>query len=241
VEKIITDDLDALLDILPLRIKRKLVKLEDRRELLEVVLDLGRTPEARFAQREVILDPHEVTDKDIEYVTSSISGFGGDNRSGIERTLHRISAIRNRKGRIVGLTCRVGRAVYGTINIIEDLVQSGKSILLLGRPGSEGLIPSAWISDLVGGNSLWANLFASVVGTFMYFATLTEVPILQGLMGAGMGNGPALALLLAGPALSLPNMLVIRSIMGTRKTLVFVALVVVMSAASGMIFGLFTD
>jgi uncharacterized membrane protein YraQ (UPF0718 family) len=110
--------------------------------------------------------------------------------------------------------------------------------LLLGRPGSEGIIPSRWISDLVGGNSLLANLFASVVGTFMYFATLTEVPILQGLMGAGMGNGPALALLLAGPALSLPNMLVIRSIMGTKKTLVFVGLVVVMSAASGMIFGL---
>lgn len=110
--------------------------------------------------------------------------------------------------------------------------------LLLGRPGSEGLIPSGWVSDLVGGNTVWANLFASVVGTFMYFATLTEVPILQGLMGAGMGNGPALALLLAGPALSLPNMLVIRSIMGTKKTLVFVGLVIVMSATSGMIFGL---
>jgi stage III sporulation protein SpoIIIAA len=135
VEKVITDDLDALLDVLPPHIKRKLLKLKDRRELLEVVLDLGRTPEARFVQREVILDPQEVTDEDIEYVTSRISSFGGDNRSGIERTLHRISAIRNRKGRIVGLTCRVGRAVYGTINIIEDLVQSGKSILLLGRPG----------------------------------------------------------------------------------------------------------
>lgn len=108
---------------------------------------------------------------------------------------------------------------------------------LLGGPGSEGLIPSEWVSGLVGGNSVWSNLFASVVGTFMYFATLTEVPILQGLMGSGMGEGPALALLLAGPALSLPNMLVIRSIMGTRKTLVFVGLVVVMSAASGMIFG----
>jgi uncharacterized membrane protein YraQ (UPF0718 family) len=111
--------------------------------------------------------------------------------------------------------------------------------LLLGQPGSEGLIPSRWVSDLVGGNSVWANLFASVVGTFMYFATLTEVPILQGLMGAGMGDGPALALLLAGPALSLPNMLVIRSVMGTKKTLVFVGLVVVMSAISGMIFGAF--
>jgi uncharacterized membrane protein YraQ (UPF0718 family) len=111
--------------------------------------------------------------------------------------------------------------------------------LLLGRPGSEGLIPSQWISGLVGGNSLWANLFASVVGAFMYFATLTEVPILQGLLGAGMGKGPALALLLAGPALSLPNMLVIRSVMGTKKTVAFVGLVVVMATISGMIFGQF--
>jgi hypothetical protein len=113
--------------------------------------------------------------------------------------------------------------------------------LLLGQPGSEGLIPSAWISGLVGGNSLWANLFASLIGAFMYFATLTEVPILQGLIGAGMGKGPALALLLAGPALSLPNMLVIRSVMGTRKTAVFVALVVVMATISGLVFGLISD
>jgi uncharacterized membrane protein YraQ (UPF0718 family) len=109
--------------------------------------------------------------------------------------------------------------------------------LLLGRPGSEGLIPSHWISGLVGGNSLWANLFASVVGAFMYFATLTEVPILQGLIGAGMGKGPALALLLAGPALSLPNMLVIRSVLGTKKTVAFVFLVVTMATISGLIFG----
>ena len=111
--------------------------------------------------------------------------------------------------------------------------------LLLGRPGSEGLIPSKWVAGLVGGNSLGANLFSSVVGAFMYFATLTEVPILQGLLGAGMGKGPALALLLAGPALSLPNMLVIRSIMGTKKTVAFVILVVVMATISGMIFGHF--
>jgi hypothetical protein len=108
---------------------------------------------------------------------------------------------------------------------------------LLGRPAHEGLIPSAWIAGLVGGNSLWANLFASVVGAFMYFATLTEVPILQGLIGAGMGKGPALALLLAGPALSLPNMLVIRSIMGTEKTVVFVVLVIVMATLSGLTYG----
>lgn len=108
---------------------------------------------------------------------------------------------------------------------------------LLGRPDHEALIPSDWIASLVGGNSLWANMFASVVGAFMYFATLTEVPILQGLIGAGMGKGPALALLLAGPALSLPNMLVIRSVMGTKKTLVFVSLVIVMATISGLIYG----
>lgn len=108
---------------------------------------------------------------------------------------------------------------------------------LLGRPDHEGLIPSQWITRLVGGNSFGANFFASVAGAFMYFATLTEVPILQGLLGAGMGQGPALALLLAGPALSLPNMLVIRSIMGTQKTIVFCLLVIVMATISGMIFG----
>jgi hypothetical protein len=108
---------------------------------------------------------------------------------------------------------------------------------LLGRPDHEGLIPSGWIAGLVGGNSLSANLFASVVGAFMYFATLTEVPILQGLIGAGMGKGPALALLLSGPALSLPNMLVIRSVMGTKKTVVFVSLVIVMATVSGLIYG----
>ncbi|WP_366924594.1 permease [Metallumcola ferriviriculae] len=109
---------------------------------------------------------------------------------------------------------------------------------LMGRPGTEaGIIPSNWISTAVGGNSLAANLFASIVGAFMYFATLTEVPILQGLLGAGMGQGPALALLLAGPALSLPNMLVIRSVLGTKKTLTYIALVVIMASVSGMIFG----
>lgn len=113
--------------------------------------------------------------------------------------------------------------------------------LLLGRPGHEGLIPAGWISAAVGGNSLFANLFASVAGALMYFATLTEVPILEGLLGNGMGKGPALALLLAGPALSLPNMLVIRSIMGTRKTLVFVALTVTMATITGLIFGALLD
>lgn len=108
---------------------------------------------------------------------------------------------------------------------------------LLGRPEREGIIPSEWVTSALGGNSIWANLFASVAGAFMYFATLTEIPILQGLIGAGMGKGPALALLLAGPALSLPNMLVIRSVMGTKKTVVFVLLVITMATVSGILFG----
>ena len=108
---------------------------------------------------------------------------------------------------------------------------------LLGRPDHEGLIPSAWVAWAVGGNSFFANLFAALVGAFMYFATLTEIPILKGLIDAGMGKGPALALLLAGPALSLPNMLVIRSVMGTKKTLVYIVLVVVMATISGIVFG----
>jgi uncharacterized membrane protein YraQ (UPF0718 family) len=110
---------------------------------------------------------------------------------------------------------------------------------LLGRPGYEALIPSRYIAALVGGNSIAANFFASVAGAFMYFATLTEVPILQGLMGAGMGKGPALALLLAGPALSLPNMLVIQNIMGTKKTVAYVSLVVCLSTFAGIIYGAF--
>lgn len=109
--------------------------------------------------------------------------------------------------------------------------------LLLGRPGHRALIPPQWIHSLVGGNSIWANFFASIAGALMYFATLTEVPILQGLIGAGMGKGPALALLLAGPALSLPNMLVIRSVLGTKKALVFIVLVVVMATLSGILYG----
>lgn len=114
--------------------------------------------------------------------------------------------------------------------------------LLLGRPGMEGLIPSVWVERAVGGNSLLANFIASFAGAFMYFATLTEVPIVQGLMGAGMGKGPALALLLAGPALSLPNMLVIRSILGTKKTVVFVSLVILLATICGYGYGtLFAD
>ncbi len=130
---------------------------------------------------------------------------------------------------------------WGFAKQILPLLLGGVLIagFLLGRPETEGIIPSAWVTTAVGGNSIWANLFASVAGAFMYFATLTEVPILQGLIGAGMGKGPALALLLAGPALSLPNMLVIRSVMGTQKTIVFVLLVIVMATISGIIFGAF--
>ncbi len=135
MQKVITDDMEALLDIFPPHIRQELHQQEDFKELLEVVLDLGRLPAARFPGREMILNLAEVSEEDIEYITSRIGSFGDDNRAGIERTLHRISAIRNRKGRIVGVTCRVGRAVFGTIKIIEDLVQTGKSILLLGRPG----------------------------------------------------------------------------------------------------------
>ena len=131
-------------------------------------------------------------------------------------------------------------ASWGFAKQILPLLLAGVLVagLLLGRVGHEGLIPSEWITKAVGGNSLRANFFASVAGALMYFATLTEVPILQGLIGAGMGKGPALALLLAGPALSLPNMLVIRSVMGTKKTAVFVLLVIVMATVSGIIFGL---
>ncbi|MFN5927732.1 MAG: AAA family ATPase, partial [Roseiflexaceae bacterium] len=132
----ITSNIDLLLDTLPERI-RVLVAGGDAPldDLLEIVLDLGRLPEARYRSSAVLLGNEEVTFADIEAVTGQISAFGEDNRAGIPRTLHRISAIRNRSGRIIGLTCRVGRAVHGTISIIRDLVESGKSVLLLGRPG----------------------------------------------------------------------------------------------------------
>src|ERR671930_70426 len=133
--EIVTDDLDQLLEVLPPHICDPLVALPDKRDLLEVVMDLGREPEARMPGREVVLSPHPVTEEDIDYVVQRIGAFGGDNRAGIERTLHRISAIHNREGKIVGITCRVGRAVFGTIAIIRDIVESGRSILMMGRPG----------------------------------------------------------------------------------------------------------
>jgi len=135
MQHIVTDDLDALLDSLPPHIAEPVHRAGNRGEFLEVIMDLGRQPEARYLNQEAILSPKEVTVEDLDYVVRHIGAFGDDNRAGIERTLHRISAIRNRKGRIVGLSCRVGRAVFGTIALIRDLVESGKSILLLGRPG----------------------------------------------------------------------------------------------------------
>ncbi len=131
-------------------------------------------------------------------------------------------------------------STWGFAKQILPLLFAGVLVagFLLGMPGSDrGLIPSSWVARLVGGNSLGANFFAAFAGALMYFATLTEVPILQGLLGSGMGSGPALALLLAGPALSLPNMLVIRSVLGTQKTAVFVVYVVLLSTAAGLAFG----
>src|SRR5687768_12872643 len=134
-ERLATDDLEALLRSLPPDICNRVRGLESLEGLLEIVMDLGRLPEARFTGREETLAEREVTAEDLAYVISRIGQFGGDNRAGIERTLHRISAIRNRAGKVVGLTLRVGRAVYGTMEIIRDVVEAGKSILLLGRPG----------------------------------------------------------------------------------------------------------
>jgi stage III sporulation protein SpoIIIAA len=131
----ITDDLEALLVTLPPAIHDAVNRLENRSELLEIVMDLGRLPEGRFPEGEVILSTQPVTYTDLEYVVERIGEFGDDNRAGIERTLHRISALRNRKGKVVGLTCRIGRAVLGSIALIRDIVEQGQSILILGRPG----------------------------------------------------------------------------------------------------------
>ena len=131
----ITDDLDILLDVLPPSLVDSVRETNQQDKLLEIVLDLGRRPEARYTDREIVLSEREVAQPDIDLVVARIGEFDADNRAGLERTLHRISAIRNRRGHIVGLTCRVGRAVYGTIDIIEDIVASGKSILMLGKPG----------------------------------------------------------------------------------------------------------
>jgi stage III sporulation protein SpoIIIAA len=130
-----TDDLDALLAVLPARLAQRLRAQESNADLLEIVLDLGRRPEARYPGRDLVLNDVDVGEEDLAHVVARVGEFGADNRAGIARTLHRISCMRNRKGRIVGLTCRVGRAVFGAIRLIEDLVADGRSILLLGRPG----------------------------------------------------------------------------------------------------------
>ena len=133
--KRITDNLDVLLNVLPPQVAQRLNAINRSDDLLEIILDLGRVPTARYVDREEVLSQVEVIHPDINYVVERISAFDTDNRAGMERTLHRIAAIRNRRGDIVGLTCRVGRAVYGTTDIIQDLIESGKSLLLLGRPG----------------------------------------------------------------------------------------------------------
>ncbi len=130
-----TDDLDALMEALPPEICDRLRGLANRTDLLEVVMDLGRRPQARFTTGEQDLLDREITEADIAHVIDHIGVFGDDNRAGIERTLHRISAIRNRAGKVVGLTCRIGRAVFGTIDIIRDITEAGQSLLILGRPG----------------------------------------------------------------------------------------------------------
>ena len=131
------------------------------------------------------------------------------------------------------------QSTWGFMKQIFPLLGGGVLVagFMLGRPGHSALIPEHYIQSVVGGNSLWANLFASISGALMYFATLTEVPILQGLLGAGMGKGPALALLLAGPALSLPNMLVIGGVMGVKKTAIFCTIIVILSTIAGMTYG----
>jgi stage III sporulation protein SpoIIIAA len=131
----ITDDLEALLEVLPTNIRHAVEKANNSEKLLEIVIDLGRLPAARFVEDEVTLSDKEIIRAEIDHITERIGSFDADNRAGMERTLHRISAIRNRRGVIVGLTCRVGRAVYGTVDIIQDIIESGKSVLILGRPG----------------------------------------------------------------------------------------------------------
>ena len=131
----ITDNLDELKRILPIALGSALNHIGHNDELLEIVLDLGRAPAARYVGNEIPLSQEEVDEEMLHFVVERVGHFDADNRAGLERTLHRIAAIRNRRGSIVGLTCRVGRAVYGTIDIIQDLIQSGRSVLLLGPPG----------------------------------------------------------------------------------------------------------
>jgi stage III sporulation protein SpoIIIAA len=131
----VTDDLELLLEVMPGPVREAVEAAPDRQDLLEIVLDLGRRPEARFAGRSLPIGEEPVTRDDLGAVVERLGRFGDDNRAGIERTLHRISALRNREGDVVGLTCRVGRAVFGTVDVVRDVIEAGESILLLGRPG----------------------------------------------------------------------------------------------------------
>ena len=134
-EQVLTDDLELLLAVLPPRVQAAIAAAGGEEPLIEVVLDLGRPPEARYPGRAHPLSPEPITREEIQHVVGRVGHFGGDNRAGIERTLHRISAIRNRRGDVIGLTCRVGRAVFGTVDVIRDVIEGGRSVLLLGRPG----------------------------------------------------------------------------------------------------------
>src|SRR5215510_6041046 len=131
----ITDDLEKLKEVLPDYLVDALEQINRKDDLVEVIMDLGRVPTARYNDGERVLDEREISHDEIQYVVAKIGMFDADNRGGLERTLHRISAIRNRRGEIVGLTCRIGRAVYGTIDIIQDIIESGRSVLILGAPG----------------------------------------------------------------------------------------------------------
>ncbi len=133
--KQITDDLEKLLDLLPTAVKESLSSVEMQDDLLEVILDLGRLPEARYSEHVITLGDRNVSHTDLQSIIQKLGTFGSDNRAGIERTLHRISAIRNRKQAVIGLTCRVGRAIFGTVAMVRDLLESGDSLLLMGRPG----------------------------------------------------------------------------------------------------------
>lgn len=132
---LLADNLNQLLEILPEFVSKPLEKNENREQLIEIVLDIGRRPEARFANDTCYLSYRTIVWQDLDYIIKRLGKFSGDNRAGIEKTLHRISSLRNRQGSVIGLTCRVGRAVFGTISIIRDLLEKEKSILLLGRPG----------------------------------------------------------------------------------------------------------
>ena len=204
-----------------------------------------------FGQESTATDQLEVVRGRIGSLERRLSELDAENRSRLEERERLTSELELAEARVREIELVLERnheeaeEVAGAASELASDLEHHRRLLqghveimaLLGRPGHEGLIPAEWVSRAVGGNSLRANFFASFAGAFMYFATLTEVPILQGLIGSGMGKGPALALLLAGPALSLPNMLVIRSVMGTKKTVVFVCLVVVMATISGMVYG----